>query len=218
MPRGRSSIVRVLSWIVMCANATAIAAPSARPSDAEFRAQVAALAVARDRVVLSWGTAQLGDGATPYRFAALGVQLGADNEPIRFDDAGAYIVEGPDAFWLIPFSGRGGSAFHVGDGEDDTGKASGQPPWLVLTDGAIQHGEVHGHGKAYEDFGWHAGKLVVFGDEDINSRRDPDTRSHDYDCARACPLVANHRVFDYEILKVVGSATTIAKLPALPAW
>ncbi len=213
----RSCIVRVAWSIVLCASAAAVAAPKTKPTDDEFRAQVGKLATARDRVLLSWGTVKL-DGSKPYRFAALGVRLGADNMPVHPDDAGAYIIEGQDAYWLLAFSGMEGSAFHVSDGEDATGNASGHPPWLVLDDTSIQHGENHNHGKAYVWFGWHAGKLVVFGDEDVNVRSDPDTRHHDYDCAKRCPRLAGHRVFDYEILRVIGSAATVDALPALPAW
>ena len=200
--------VRCLLIALWCSSA--LAEPDA---DAGFRTQIEALAKARHREVLSWGTLLL-DGAKPHRFAALGVELGADNERVRpADDTGAYILEtAPATFTLISYAWDG-TSFHVSDGEGPDGRTTGHPPWLELAETTILHGQNHNHGKSYVWFGLRGAKLVVLADEDSSSRRDPETTHHDYTCPKDCSSLGANRIAKDELLRVVGSARTIAALP-----
>jgi len=209
--------VRQLGLAVLLAPSLAAAAP---PTDDEFRQQVAALAKARHRVLMSWGTAQLDGSERPHRFAALGVELGADNNPARAADrTGAYIVEeAPGTFWLIAYPWDA-TSWHVGEGEGPDGNATGKPPWLVLPETAVWHGLNHNHGKAYVWFGFRGGRLVALADEDDNVRREPEGIRTDYAvddaCTKKCPtLRGTYKVQGYAVLRVVGSARSIAALPA----
>jgi hypothetical protein len=214
--RRLSIVIAVASWC-----------PAARgePStddvaDAEFRAQVETLATAHRRVLMSWGTLLLDGSTRPHRFAALGVELGLDNEPARAAErTGAYIVEAtPTRFWLIAYPWDA-TSFHVSEGEGPDGRASGAPPWLVLDETSIQHGLNHNHGKAYVWFGLRGDRLVAFADEDQNIRREPESIRREFTqddrCVKRCPSLGTYKVQGYELLRVVGSARTI---PALPAF
>jgi hypothetical protein len=212
--RGLLLLIAIASW---CTAATG--APStADISDAEFRAQVEKFAAAHRRVLMSWGTLPLGGSTQPHRFAALGVELGPDNEPARAAErTGAYLVEAtPTKFWLISYPWDA-TSFHVSDGEGPDGRASGAPPWLVLDETSIQHGLNHNHGKAYVWFGLRDGRLVALADEDENVRREPESIRHEFakddKCVKRCPQLGTYKVLGYELLRVVGSASTITTLP-----
>jgi hypothetical protein len=210
-----ATLVAIASWGTAATGAPA----TTGVSDAEFRAQVEAFAAAHRRVLLSWGTLPLDGSAQPHRFAALGVELGSDNEPARAaDQAGAYLVEAtPTKLWLISYPWDAAS-FHVSDGEGPDGRATGAPPWLVLDETSIQHGWNHNHGKTYVWFGLRNDKLVVFEDEDENVRREPESIRHDFTedgtCVKRCPQLGTYKGLGYGLLRVVGSARTIATLPA----
>ena len=210
--------MRRLTICILVASWTAAAGAPSDP-DAEFRAQIQTLATARHRVLLSWGTLWLDGSPQPHRFAALGVELGADNAPARAADrTGAYIVEGsPRTFWLIAYPWDA-TSFHVSDGEGADGQATGAPPWLVLEDTSIKHGLNHNHGMAHVWFGFRSGKLVALADDDQNIRREPETISREFakddKCVRRCPQLGTYKVQGFELLRVVGSASTVKALPA----
>jgi len=196
------------------------ATAAAEDPDATFRAQIEALARARHRVVLSWGTVRLDEKEQPHRFAALGVELGADNGPARAaDTTGAYIVEAePGKLWLIAYPWDA-TSFHVSDGEGPDGRGAGHPPWLDLPEVAIWHGLNHNHGKAYVWIALRGGQLVALADEDTNVRREPESIRHDFAtdgvCKKPCPtLVGTYKVNGYQVLRVVGWARSVQAVPA----
>ena len=153
-----------------------------------FRAQVETFATAHRRVLMSWGTLP---------------------STVRPSPIGSW----HSAWIAYPWDA---TSFHVSDGEDRDGRASGTPPWLVLDETSIQHGLNHNHGKAYIWFGLRGDKLVALADEDV--RREPESIRHEFatdgTCVERCPQLGTYKVLGHELLRVVGSARTITALPA----
>ncbi|HEY4242979.1 MAG TPA: hypothetical protein VGM88_24355 [Kofleriaceae bacterium] len=185
-----------------------IATPTA--DDRVFQDHVRAFATKTTRHIDGWGTAPIAEPARPLRFATL--------SPIATDGtftgatSGAYVLEeSPTRYWLVTYF-HNAASFH-GDDAPETG----EPPWVVTSDTAVLHSQMHNHGKTNIQFAFHRGALVLLGWDDYNTRLEPDSIDHQFaPCRLRCPLLATYKSFRGATLHVSAPAASIDALVEPP--